>query len=365
MSNIFNGIIQDGVYATIGDCFVVKANSGNTVSVGSGRAWFNGTWTYNDSQFLITAPLSDMTLSRIDALVLEVNSSEDVRLNSIQFVQGTAASSPSKPTLQSTEYIHQYPLAYISRPANSSSISQAEITNCVGTSECPFVIGVLEVMTTDNLILQWQAEWDYFVGNYETGISEWTDEKKSEYNAYYEEMQKQIEEFKTGVSDWTDEQKDDFNTFYTNFKTETNDYFTDFKAQTEEFNNNLTEWVDSVKDIIGDSTAGKMQLEIEEIQSTLSDVNTSIEDIETSVGKVETSIDKIDYFSKDISVTTAFNEDGSITETYTDKGVTSNTVFNDDGSITTTVYKTDNEENILYTKNTVFNDDGSITETLS
>jgi hypothetical protein len=64
-------------------------------------------------------------------------------------------------------------------------------------------------------------------------------------------------------------------------------------------------------------------------------------------------------------LTTAFNEDGSITETYTDKGVTSNTVFNDDGSITTTVYKTDNEENILYTKNTVFNDDGSITETLS
>ena len=49
MSRIFDGIIKDGIFASIGTCFAVDAYSGNTVNVGVGKCWFNHTWTENDA----------------------------------------------------------------------------------------------------------------------------------------------------------------------------------------------------------------------------------------------------------------------------------------------------------------------------
>ena len=60
MSSIFDGVIGDGVYETIGDAMMVKAVSGNQVTVGTGRAWFNHTWTLNDALLPITMNSSDV-----------------------------------------------------------------------------------------------------------------------------------------------------------------------------------------------------------------------------------------------------------------------------------------------------------------
>ena len=57
---------------------------------------------------------------------------------------------------------------------------------------------------------------------------------------------------------------------------------------------------------------------------------------------------------------TVFNNDGSISETYTDGTLV--TVFNDDGSITETFTATSGE---VITKTTTFNSDGSISEVIS
>lgn len=62
---------------------------------------------------------------------------------------------------------------------------------------------------------------------------------------------------------------------------------------------------------------------------------------------------------EDTTNTTTFNEDGSITTTYTD-GRSEHTVFNDDGSITKTSYYNGQAAKVA---TTVFNDDGSITTT--
>jgi len=106
-----------------------KATTGNNVEVGIGKAWFNHTWTLNDSILPMEAPISEILLDRIDALVIEVDSSEAVRANSIKFIQGTPSSSPINPTLASDQNLHQYPLCFIYRSAGSSEIKQANITN--------------------------------------------------------------------------------------------------------------------------------------------------------------------------------------------------------------------------------------------
>lgn len=164
ISRLFDGLIKDGVFASIGTCFMVKEGSGLTVNVGIGRAWFNHTWTYNDAILPVEAPQSDLLLSRIDTLVLEVNSEDSVRANTIKFVSGTPASEPTKPELTNTEKVHQYPLCHITRTANNDSIVQADIENTVGTDDCPFVSGVLETITIDEILPQWRSELDRFVG---------------------------------------------------------------------------------------------------------------------------------------------------------------------------------------------------------
>lgn len=160
MSSIFDGIIEDGVFATIGSAMAVTADSGLTVKVGTGRAWFNHTWTLNDAVFSITAEESELLLDRIDAVVLEINFNEDVRANSIKIIKGTPASYPVNPEMTNNDSVHQYPLCYIYRKADSTEITQADITNTIGTTECPFVTGILKAVAIDEFISQWKTEFD-------------------------------------------------------------------------------------------------------------------------------------------------------------------------------------------------------------
>lgn len=83
MSAIFDGIIADGVFTTIGDHMAVSAGTGMQVLVGTGKAWFDHTWNVNDAAYPLAIAASDVTLSRIDAIVLETNHSDSVRLLSL------------------------------------------------------------------------------------------------------------------------------------------------------------------------------------------------------------------------------------------------------------------------------------------
>lgn len=105
LSRMFDGIIYDGVIGAVGDTFAVKAGTGNTVNVSSGRAWFNHTWTYNDAPMPISCGSAAVLLDRYDVIVLEVNAASDVRKNSIKVVTGTEASIPAKPTMENTEFV--------------------------------------------------------------------------------------------------------------------------------------------------------------------------------------------------------------------------------------------------------------------
>lgn len=50
-------------------------------------------------------------------------------------------------------------MAYIHVKAGSDEITQSDITNMVGTSSCPYVTGLLQILSIDNIVSQWQDEW--------------------------------------------------------------------------------------------------------------------------------------------------------------------------------------------------------------
>lgn len=139
VSSMFDGVIKDGIFTTIGTNFAVNASSELNITVGTGKAWFNNTWTINDSVLTITLPMSEQILDRVDAVVIEVNKQDTVRENSIKIVTGTPSSSPERPTLTNSETVHQYALAYIYRKASSDTVAQTDITSVVGTAETPWV----------------------------------------------------------------------------------------------------------------------------------------------------------------------------------------------------------------------------------
>lgn len=173
LSAIFDGVINDGVFASVGVAFTVNADSGNTITVGVGRGWFNSTWIYNDGLLPITLDISETLLDRYDAVVIEINRTESVRSGSIKIVKGTPSISPPYPTMANDDYVHQYPLAYVRRKAGSANITQADITNAVGTSACPYVTGILQVQNIDNIVAQWMAEWDLWMEQQESAFDTW------------------------------------------------------------------------------------------------------------------------------------------------------------------------------------------------
>lgn len=158
MSQLFDGILNDGVFNKVGELMMVVPGTGLQVLVKSGRAWFNSTWSYNDAAYPLNLSTPDVTVPRIDAVVLEVDHTETVRRNRLLVVKGIASSTPEKPTLTNTDLIHQHPLAYVKLQPGAQSISAGDIEIMVGKDECPFVTGILETASLEDLFASWDEQ---------------------------------------------------------------------------------------------------------------------------------------------------------------------------------------------------------------
>lgn len=172
ISELFDGLIRDGVFMSIGDALVVSVGGGMSITVGTGRAWFNHTWTYNDAPLILQVDQSEIALNRVDSVVLEVNSDDDVRANAIKVIKGTPSSEPVATELVRNEFVNQYPLGYVYVAAGVTEITAVDITNTIGTSDCPFVTGILETVDIDTLLAQWDGEFHSWIDQLEETLDE-------------------------------------------------------------------------------------------------------------------------------------------------------------------------------------------------
>ena len=171
VSHIFNGIITDGVFSTIGDALMTVAGTGMQVVVKTGKCWFNGTWTMNDSLLPLDIETADVSLTRIDAVVVEVDTSVATRANSIKIVKGTASANPAKPSMKSEEFVHQYPIAYVTISAGVTSITADKISINVGRDKCPFITSVLQQADITDIFNGWETEFETWFENVKNQLS--------------------------------------------------------------------------------------------------------------------------------------------------------------------------------------------------
>lgn len=171
MSAIFDGIITDGVFGAIGDKLMPVAGTGMQVIVKTGKCWFNSTWTLNDALLPLDIEAADVSLTRIDAIVVEINSAVGTRANSIKVIKGTPSANPAKPTLSATETLHQYALGYVTVGAGATSITADKIEVNVGKSTCPFVTSVLQQTDITDLFNQWNSQFLTWFNNVQSQLS--------------------------------------------------------------------------------------------------------------------------------------------------------------------------------------------------
>lgn len=289
ISRLFDGLIRDGIFASIGDCLVVKQSNQMNVTVGTGRAWFNHTWSYNDALYPVTIPPSEILMDRIDAVVLEINSVESVRANSIKLIKGTPSSTPTKPALTNAKEVHQYPLAYVTVGKEVTSIRQADIENCVGTSACPFVTGILEVISIEQLIPQWKDILNRFVEENTANFNTWMNGEKQDYQAWLTAAKKEITDWQaTSKSDyqkWYDSIKNGYDQWFATIKAAYDANWSTFQQWEKASQTEFDKWFENIKNKLEGDLGAKLTLEAEKlgkekvslIESTKTDLEGTVE----------------------------------------------------------------------------------------
>lgn len=126
-------VISNGVLRSDGDDLRVTAN-GMVVSVAAGRAWINGKFYFNDAPLSFAAATAPAGGSRWDRVVLRLNTEVGVRSIALQYVQGTAASTPTKPAPVRSGGIYDLVLADVYVGTNATSVAvtdtRADVNLC-------------------------------------------------------------------------------------------------------------------------------------------------------------------------------------------------------------------------------------------
>lgn len=328
ISRLFDGLIRDGIFASIGDCLVVKQSNKMNVTVGTGRAWFNHTWSYNDALYPVTIPPSEILMDRIDAVVLEINSVESVRANSIKLIKGTPSSTPAKPSLTNAKEVHQYPLAYVTVGKEVTSIRQADIENCVGTSACPFVTGILEVISIEQLIPQWKDILNRFVEENTANFNTWMNGEKQNYQAWLTAAKKEITDWqatsKSNYQKWYDSIKNGYDQWFATIKAAYDANWSTFQQWEKASRTEFDKWFENMKNKLEGDLGAKLTLEAEKlgkekvslIESTKTDLEGTVE-APLMIGKATRNLLPYPYVKASGSVS------HGVTMTYTKEGIIS------------------------------------------
>lgn len=188
ISEYFDGMISDGVFANVGDALQVKAGTGMEVWVQSGRAFINSRWLKNDAVYNITLNPCHVTLNRYTAIVIRLDVS--ARTINIVAIDGENATTPIKPSMTNSATIKELCLAYIYVGAGVTAITQANIEDTrANTDICGWVTGIVKQVDTSELFLQWQTAYEQYFADMEA----WRTEQKALFDEWFATLTGQLQ----------------------------------------------------------------------------------------------------------------------------------------------------------------------------
>ena len=216
----FSLFVGNGVFESPTNQLKVIAGTGNTVVVTEGFAFINGNWYHNDENLVLTIPANSTPNNRVDSVRLRF-SDVDREIKAIVIVGDI------EPVRGDT--IYDLILAEVIVAPSSVQIVNSNISDKrPDETVCGFVKGVLEVETTKDLFLQYEAifnEWFDTVKDQVKGdlairlqtefeqINADIKNYKDDVAAYYEQIGIDNEKYKNDLQNIVNESKKIVETF--------------------------------------------------------------------------------------------------------------------------------------------------------
>lgn len=180
MSEMFDGLITEGVYESVGNKLAVQPNSGMTIQINTGRAFVGKHWVKNDSVYTHTLEASDVLLNRYCAVCIRADDNDSVRSAVPYFKYSEFATNPTKPTMIRNSKITERCLAYIYIKAKATKITAADIQDTRGnTNLCGWVTGLIDQVDTTTLFEQFEGAFEDFMDANEAEIAAVTTAKNA------------------------------------------------------------------------------------------------------------------------------------------------------------------------------------------
>ena len=237
LRQIYKRYFTNGVFG-ISDstCFQVSvATGGAGVSIAPGACQIQGATGYEENAVTLEITPNSSNLPRIDTVVARLNDNSDYRSIYFDILEGTPAVTPAAPALTQSDSIWEIGLCNIARAANSSVITNSNITDTRADSDRCGYVTAIQQLDTSSLYQQFQA--------YIQEVMDALDAADETYNQTAQTYLETLEE--TGDAQLA----------------AITEAFNAYAAVTEEEFNN---WFASIRDILDEDVAGHLQNEIDE-----------------------------------------------------------------------------------------------------
>ena len=141
--------------------FAVSTTGTRQITVAPGLAWINyddfkGVSVCSREENVLTVPEADNTLNRVDRVVLQFDTSENI--TAIKLKTGTPAVAAQPPDILQNHNQYELGLCTISVPAGSTAVTAADITDTrADETVCGVMRDGVTGIPTGTLVQQWQA----------------------------------------------------------------------------------------------------------------------------------------------------------------------------------------------------------------
>lgn len=190
LSEYYKGLVSDGVLQNYLSGLQVLASSPASmiVNVQPGRAYLDSRWMEIDAVEPMTISAAHVTLNRYTAVCVHLDLAN--RLMELVTVDGTPASTPTRPTPAASATDLYLVLAYVYVAAGATSLTAENISDQrANTAICGYVNGLVDQVDTTTLFLQWQAAYETFFAD----LSAWEVSMKQQFDAWLDTLTQELQ----------------------------------------------------------------------------------------------------------------------------------------------------------------------------
>lgn len=276
----FASFIGNGVYGSSMQKLEVISQDvpDMSIQVLSGEAWTNGWWYRNTDNYTLSLQIADGVLSRYDAIVIRWGNAE--RDMWLEVIQGNPSANPQVPPIRRDLDYYDLMLCYVSIPAGSLKITQAQIFDTrLDNSVCGLVTGVVDQIDTTDLYNQFTAYFEEFKQKHEADFDNWTEEQKQGYLDYIKHQKELYENWTTEQRElyesWIKNQSEEFLQWVINEKfvydnwteAQREAYENWYSIHTDLWEQLFDEWFNNIKDkLSSEDIVGSLQSQIDVLE---------------------------------------------------------------------------------------------------